>query len=113
MNNTDFYLEFIIHPTANSDTAYINIGDPLNNLQIGDIYGNANCGLNFTGGTFYGKAISMNVDTKITVTRKGTNVILTVGGSSYSISNMNIICSTLKNVTINGEVMEKLIVYSI
>lgn len=117
LNDMNFYLEFIVHPTASSDsTAYINITDGNNRyLQIGDLYGatNVNCGVNWTGGTFYGKAISVDTDTKVTLRRTGTNMVLTVGESTYNISNMNITCNTLLNAVISNNQIKQFKIYQI
>ena len=114
LDDTDFYLEFTVCPPANISQAYVVIGDSTNNLQIGDLYGNANCGVNWAGGTFYGKAISMETDTKVSVSRTGTSMVLTVGDSTYNITGMNITCTTLKNITIgNSGVVKGFKIYPI
>lgn len=102
INDVDFYLEFTVCPPTNSATSYVVIGDSSNNIHIGDLYGNANCGLNWSGGAFSGKAISTETDTKVTVRRVGTNVTLTVGDSTYNVTGMNVTCSTLKNIIISN-----------
>lgn len=113
LNDIDFYLEFTVNPSSDSNRAFLQIGDSSRNLQIGDLYTNANAGINWTNGTFYGKSIATNTDTKITVTRTGTNVILTVGDSAYNISDMNITCTTLKGIIIGGETMKDFKIYPI
>ena len=117
LSDIDFYLEFIVHPTASSNsTGYINITDGNNNyLQIGDLYGstNVNCGVNWTGGTFYGKQITVDTDTKITLRRTGTSMVLTVGESTYNISNMNITCNTLLNAVISNNQIKQFKIYPI
>ena len=114
LNDTDFYLEFTVHPTTESDaTAYLNIGDGTNTLNIGDIYSNASCGINWTNGTFYGKAIDTDTDTKVTVTRRGTSVTLTVGESTYTVSNMDVTCNTLVNAVVANNSIKNFMIYPI
>ena len=117
LGDVDFYLEFIVHPTASSNSqGYINITDGNNNyLQIGDLYGltNVNCGVNWTGGTFYGKAISVDTDTKVTLRRTGTNMVLTVGETTYNITGMDITCNTLLNALISNSQIKQFKIYPI
>ena len=117
LSDIDFYLEFIVHPSASSDSiAYLTITDGSNHyLTIGDLYSstNVNCGVNWTGGTFYGKAISIDTDTKITLQRTGTSMVLTVGESTYNITNMDITCSTLVNAVITNNAIKDFKIYPI
>lgn len=116
MSDTNFYLEFVVHPTDTNSTAYINITDGSNHyLQIGDLYGstNTNCGVNWTNGTFYGKAISLDTDTKVTLRRTGTNAVLTVGETTYNITNMDITCTTLLNAVISNNSIKNFVIYPV
>ena len=118
LNDTDFYLEFTVHPTLAEDSiARIQIGTTTNYLFIGDLFSNASCGIqwNYNGTTsnFYGKVISDNEDTTITVTRKGTNITLTIGETSYNITNMPIICTNLINATITNNKIKNFKIYPI
>lgn len=115
LNDMNFYLEFIVHPTASTGaTAYINIKDNDNNtLSIGDMYNNANCGVNWTGGTFYGKQITVDTDTKITLRRTGTSMVLTVNETTYNITGMNITCNTLTNAVISNNQIKQFKIYPI
>ena len=101
INDVDFYMEFTVCPPSNSAVSYVKLGDSSASLDIGDLFGNANCG-SVVNGTFYGKAIPTETDTKVTVRRVGTNLTLTVGDSTYNVTGMNVTCSTLKSITINN-----------
>ena len=114
LNDTDFYLEFTVRPTtSNNSIGRIQIGTSSSYIAIGDLYTNANCGIQWSGGSFIGKAISPNEDTKITVRRTGTNVSLTVGETSYSVSDMSITCTNLIGATITNNSIKDFLIYPI
>lgn len=118
LNNQDLYIEFTVHPTADSGIARLLIRESSTSyLYIGDLYANANCGVqwNNNGNTsyFYGKAIPFDVDTKVTMTRRGTNITLTVGESTYNITNMPIQLNTFETVFISYNAIKDLKVYPI
>ena len=118
MDNQDLYIEFTVHPTADSGIARLLIGESSTSyLNIGDLFANANCGLQWskdgTSSSFYGKGISANVDTKVTMARRGTNITLTVGESTYNITNMPLSLNTFQMAVISNNAIKDLKIYPI
>lgn len=119
INNIDFYMEGIVHPTTNDDSiARILIRESSTNyLNFGDLYGNANCGIQWTynsvTSSFYGKAIPTDTDTKITLKRTGTNMVLTVGESTINIPNVPLSFNTIERAIITNNSIKNFKVYPI
>lgn len=114
LNNRNFAIEFTVHPESDASIGRIMIQESSSKyILIGDLYANASCGVQWTNGTFYGKAIPTNTDTKITLKRIGTNMTLTVGETTYNISNMPITCNTLSSATISSNTILNFMCYPI
>lgn len=114
LDDMDFAMEFIVHPQSDASMGRIMIQETSSKYMIiGDLYANASCGVQWTNGTFYGKAIPTNTDTKISLKRIGTNMTLTVGETTYNISNMPITCNTLSSAYVSSNTIKNFICYPI
>ena len=114
LDDMDFAMEFIVHPQSNASIGRIIIQETSTKyMVIGDLYSNASCGVQWTNGSFYGKAIPMDTDTKISLKRIGTNMTLTVGETTYNITNMPLTCNALEKVQISSNIIKNFIIYPI
>ena len=108
-----------VHPTTsdNSSARILFRENSSNYLNFGDLYANANCGVqwsyNGTTSSFYGKAIQTDADTKVIMERKGTNITLTVAGTVYNISNMPMPMNILERAVITNNNIKDFKVYPI
>ena len=119
LNDCDFYLEFTVHPTASTGAVarLLFRQDSTQYLNIGDLFSNANCGLQWSYGgatsSFYGKGIYVDVDTKVTLTRTGTLMVLTVGDSTYNISNCPLTFNYLEMAVVSNNSINDLKLYRV
>lgn len=113
MNDADFHIDFIVHPTVDSGAvAYVNFKDPSNaSCNLGDMYTNKNCGVQYTNGTFTGKQITTDVDSFVSMDRVGTTVTLVVGDTTYNINNFNFTFSKIRLCNISNNSIRDLKIY--
>ena len=113
LNDADFYTEFVVHPTQDTESiANLRFYNGSNqSFVLGDLYTNKTCGMNWVNGTFYGKAINTNEDTRVSLTRVGTKLTLTVGESTYVANDVSWVFTKLYNSTIANNSIRDLKLY--
>lgn len=113
LNNADFHIDFIVHPTVDSGAiAYVNFKDSSNaSCNFGDMYTNKNCGVQYTGGTFTGKTITTGVDTLVSMEKVGTTVTLVVGDTTYTINDFGYSFAKINNCNISNNSIKDLKLY--